>query len=29
MLGPDTGRDAPRREEIGVQEYTAGQVRHP
>jgi hypothetical protein len=29
MLGPDMGRYAPRREEVGVQEYTAGQMRHP
>ena len=29
MLGPDTGRHAPRREEIGVQEYPAGQMGHP
>src|ERR1700736_6257986 len=29
MLGPDMFRYAPRREEVGVQEYTAGQMRHP
>ena len=29
MLGRDARRDAPRREEIGVQEHAAGQMRHP
>ena len=29
MLGPDAHRHAPRREEVGVQEYAAGQMRHP
>jgi len=28
MLGRDARRDAPRREELGVQEHAAGQVRH-
>jgi len=29
MLGRDPRRDAPRREELGVQEHAAGQMRHP
>ncbi len=29
MLGRDARRDAPRREELGVQEHAAGQMRHP
>jgi hypothetical protein len=29
MLGLDARRHAPRREEVGVQEHAAGQVRHP
>ena len=29
MLGRDARRHAPRREEIGVQEHAAGQMRHP
>jgi hypothetical protein len=29
MLGPDARRDAPRREELGVQKYAAGQMHHP
>ncbi len=29
MLGRDARRDAPRREEVGVQEHAAGQMRHP
>ena len=29
MLGRDARRDAPRREELGVQKHAAGQVRHP
>ena len=29
MLGRDARRYAPRREEIGVQEHAAGQMRHP
>src|SRR6266567_988604 len=29
MLGPDARRNAPRREELGVQEHAAGQMRHP
>ena len=28
MLWRDARRDAPRREEIGVQEHAAGQMRH-
>jgi hypothetical protein len=29
MLGRDARRYAPRREELGVQEHAAGQMRHP
>ena len=29
MLRPDARRDAPRREELGMQEHAAGQMRHP
>ena len=29
MLGRDARRQAPRREEVGVQKHAAGQVRHP
>ena len=29
MFGRDARRDAPWREEIGVQEHAAGQMRHP
>jgi hypothetical protein len=29
MLGRDARRYAPRREELGMQEHAAGQMRHP
>ena len=29
MLGAEARRNAPRREELGVQEHPAGQLRHP
>ena len=29
MLARNTRRDAPRLEEVGMQEYAAGQMRHP
>jgi len=28
-LGREVGRNAPRREELGVEEYAAGQMRNP